>query len=29
MQCLTLKENFIFTAQIKLNIERKNSESSE
>ena len=29
MQCLTLKENFIFTAQIKLNIERKNSDSSE
>ena len=29
MQCLTLKENFIFTAQIKLNIERRNLESSE
>ena len=29
MQCLTLKENFIFSSQIKLNIEHNNSESSE
>ena len=29
MQCLTLKENFLFTSQIKLNIDRRNSELSE
>ena len=29
MQCLTLKENFIFTSQIKLTIDRINSESTE